>query len=239
MENSQNIERIVTAKFIGVVFLYMFMGLAITALSAGVVGYLFTRYFSINEFVGYDVIYLITLISSAVILVICSIWFSIAAYRSRIALIIPYIIYALAMGVLVSSFTMYVQFEVLALTFAVTCLSFLVMALIAIFTKKNLNFILVIVFGILLGSALISLTNVIWMLFIPIAFDYYYWIIEFAIFGVIMLITIYDIWHIKNIAERGEANNNVALYCAFNLYTDFINIFIRLLVIFANIKRKK
>jgi len=50
-----------------------------------------------------------------------------------------------------------------------------------------------------------------------------------------MLITIFDVWRVKKIAQRGEQTNNVALFCAFNLYVDFIYIFIRVLSFVASI----
>ena len=65
-----------------------------------------------------------------------------------------------------------------------------------------------------------------------------YWIVSFALFAAMMFITIFDIWNIKKICEKGEMSTNLELYCAFTLYVDFIYILIRvlyfLIIIFGN-----
>ncbi len=238
MEETRKIETIVTAKFMGIVFLYMFIALFITAGISALVGYLFTTIWPIDNSDNY-LIYLITLIVSAVLMIGVGCWFSIAGYRTKGGLYVPFVIYAILMGVLVSSFTMYVDFYVLSLTFAMTCIAFLIMALIGIISKGNINFLLIVALGILSGALFIGIMNWIWYLLFPALFEITYLIIEFSIFGVVMLITAVDVWRIKQIVLRGEANNNLALYCAFNLYVDFINIFIRILAVVSSSKRRK
>ena len=44
----------------------------------------------------------------------------------------------------------------------------------------------------------------------------------------------YDMQKIKQLAESGINNDNMAIIGAFELYLDFINIFIRLLKLFGN-----
>ena len=58
-----------------------------------------------------------------------------------------------------------------------------------------------------------------------------YWITDFVIFGIIFVITAIDINRVKKIAEMGgfSSNTNLAIYCAYTLYVDFINIFLRVL----------
>lgn len=222
-------------KFIGVTFLYMFIDLLITAAITVGLGYLFRSLFPISQegiiSEQFFPVYMGIMIGSFVSLLIISIWFSFSAVRGGKSLIIPFILYAVIFGVLCSSFTMFILPATIGLAFAMTCLAFGSMALIGYFARGNLSFLLVVVFGLLIGASLISLTNLIWMLVARASFQMFFWIVEFAIFGAVMLITIIDVWNIKKIAERGEANNNLALFCAFNLYTDFINIFLRILVI--------
>lgn len=236
MVGTKNIERSITAKFMGIVFLYMFIALFITAGTSALVGFLFTTFLPLTEETNQN-IYLITLIVSFILIIGVGFWFSFAGYRSKGGLYVPFAIYAILMGILASTFTMFIEFEVLAISFGITCLAFLCMALIGIFTKKNLNFLLIVVFGLLLGCFFIGLTNIIWYFFFPTTFLINYLIIEVAVFAVIILITLFDVWRIKKIAERGEANNNLALYCAFNLYIDFINIFIRIVSLVSSSKR--
>ena len=51
------------------------------------------------------------------------------------------------------------------------------------------------------------------------------------IFGIIFVITAIDINRVKKIAEMGgfSSDTNLAIYCAYTLYVDFINIFLRVL----------
>lgn len=239
MEETRKLQTLVTAKFMGIVFLYMFIALFITAGVSALVGYLFTTIWPIDYSDNTYLIYLITLIVSAVLMVGVNIWFSFAGYRTKGGLYIPFAIYSILMGVLVSSFTMFVDFYVLALSFAMTCLAFLIMALIGILSKGNINFLLIVALGTLSGALFIGIMNWVWYLLFPSLFDVAYLIIEFSIFVVVMLITAVDVWRIKQIVLRGEANNNLALYCAFNLYVDFINIFIRILSVVASSKKIK
>lgn len=78
-------------------------------------------------------------------------------------------------------------------------------------------------FGLLMGSGILILVNLL------MHSSTLYWVISFAIFAAMMFITIFDIWNIKKITERGEMSTNLELYCAFTLYVDFIYILIRII----------
>jgi|SRR5574344_290797 len=56
-----------------------------------------------------------------------------------------------------------------------------------------------------------------------------YWIIEGIFVVLIIISTFLDMYNIKKIASYGSSDNNIALYCALNLYGDFIILFIRVL----------
>ena len=62
-----------------------------------------------------------------------------------------------------------------------------------------------------------------------------YWVISYGMFAAMLLITIFDINRVKRIADSGEQSNKTAVLCAFNLYVDFIYIFIRILSIVVRI----
>ena len=104
------------------------------------------------------------------------------------------------------------------------------MFLISYLSKGSLNFLGVIGIGLLIGAALIGLVGWIFILtgFLG-AYMHLYWIVSFISFAAIMFITIWDMWRIKKIAEAGEMNDNLALFCAFTLYVDFIYLFLRVL----------
>ena len=215
------------------VFLYMFIGLAITtAVSFGIGAII---YASLVNGANPDMIgnvYLGLLISSGISLFILMIIINFVTLRGKHSILVPAILYCTLMGVLLSGFTLFVDWRLLGMAFGITSGIFLLMTLIAVITKSNLRPLLALGFGLLIGSLLLSLIN--WL----IGSDTIYWIVSFAIFAAIMFITMFDIWNIKKICEKGALSNNLALYCAFTLYVDFIYILIRILyfliIIFGN-----
>jgi hypothetical protein len=110
------------------------------------------------------------------------------------------------------------------MAFGITAGVFLLMGLIATFTRGNLAPLGMMGFGLILGAGVIALVN--WF----IGSSTLYWIVSFAIFAALMFITMFDIWNIKKITENGAGDRNISYYCAFIMYVDFINIFIRILL---------
>lgn len=234
---------VTSSKFIGRVFLYTFIALGITAVVAAIIGLVFSRAiqpidYNYTEFViDTNLIqpYLYLLIGSIVVYIPTIIWIHIVAFRGKGRLDIPFVLYAIIMGVLISAFTMFVPIEVIAISFGITCLVFGLLALIGLTAKRDLSFLGLVAMGIFFGALLVALFNIIWSLVFPGSFQMLYWVVSYAIFLAMMLITIFDVWRVKKIAQRGEQTTNVALYCAFNLYVDFIYIFIRILGIVASL----
>ena len=155
--------------------------------------------------------------------------------------VIPGLIYVTCMGTLLSAFTIVLDWRVLGLAFGITAGTFLLMSLIALISKGRMNGLAVVGLGLLIGSLFLGFINW-WMAYIlPDVWTWLMWVITFVTFGAMLLITIFDIWRIKKIAEQGEMSTNLELYLAFQLYVDFIYIFVRvvyfLLVIIAKAKR--
>lgn len=229
------------SKFIGMVFLYTFIALAITALVAAVVGFVFSSAICPIDAYTFEIDfnklmpYVYLLIGSAIAYFPLIIWIHFVAFRGRGRLDIPFVLYAIVMGVLISSFTMFVPFHLIAISFGITCVVFGLLALIGLTSKRNLSFLGLTASGIFFGAILMSLFNLIWMWISPSTYQTMYWLITFAIFIAMMLITIFDVWRVKQIAQRWEASTNVALYCAFNLYVDFIYMFLRILMFVTRI----
>lgn len=230
------------SKFIGKTFLYMFVALLITiAVSVGV-GLLFTHLFTTsytdNQFVGNIGAYLVLLIASAIGLLVVGIWFSVSAIRGKHSLWVPFIIYSILMGALLSFFTIFVSWDVLAISFGITTVAFGGMALIGLLSKRDLNFLAIVAMGLGIGILVLALTNTLFYFLAPVLFSWNYVLIQGLILLLVMIITIIDTWRVKKIAERGEANENLALYCAFNLYIDFIQLLIRVIYIVLIAKRR-
>ena len=215
------------------VFLYMFVGLAITTVVAfgigGAFAYALTQG-AVPEFILE--VGLIMTIVSAISLFILMFVIHFVTLRGKHSIAVPAILYCTLMGVVLSWFTLLIDWRILGMAFGITSGIFLMMTLIALFTKGNLSPLAMIGMGLFMGALILSLVN--WL----IGSEMIGWIVSFALFAAIMFITMFDIWKIKNICERGQMSTNLELYCAFTLYVDFIYILIRiiyfLLIIFAN-----
>ena len=153
--------------------------------------------------------------------------------RGKHSVLIPSIIYAVLVGVLFSSLTIFVDWRVIGMAFGITAGIFLLMSLIAIFTKGNLAPLAMMAIGLFIGGGILALLN--WIL----RSEMIYWIVSFVIFAAIMFITMFDIWRAKKITENGQADQNISYYLAFMMYVDFINIFIRILYFLLIIFGKK
>lgn len=232
-----------TVLNIGKVFLYMFIGLLITAVMAFGVGAIVAYSIGVNGSTevaeGVLVTYLIVLIVSAVALLVDMIIINFVVLRGRHSILVPGIIYAVLVGVLFSMLTILVDWRIIGMAFGITALAFLIMSSIAFLSKGSLAPLVIVIIGLGIGIGLLALFNWLFMIITGSAFNVLYWIITFGIFALVIFITIYDLWRIKKIAESGAMNNNLALYCAFVMYTDFINVFIRILYFLLIIFGKK
>ena len=224
------------------IFLYMFVGLLITAGVAVGLGLIFSNILgkpniSDAELSQAALTYFIIMGISALGVLILSVVLNVVLYRGNHSLIVPSILFTIFMGVLLSSFTIFIDWSVLGLAFGITAGTFGLMALIAFLSKGNLSGLAVAGIGLLIGAVLLGLVNWIMWLVSPSTWSSLNVIISFILLAAMMLITIYDMWRIKKICEHGEMNTNIELYCAFTLYTDFIYILIRILLIILASKR--
>ena len=229
-------------SLMGRVYGYMFFGILITAIIAFGVGILFNVWIfgqiSISEDLGNVekinstglITLLVVLGISAIGVLIMSFVVQGTYFRGKKSVMVPALIYSILMGLLLSSLVIFVPWPVLGITFLITAGIFGIMFLISYLSKGSLNFLGVIGIGLLIGAALIGLVGWIFILtgFLG-AYMHLYWIVSFISFVAIMFITIWDMWRIKKIAEAGEMNDNLALFCAFTLYVDFIYLFLRVL----------
>ena len=90
----------------------------------------------------------------------------------------------------------------------------------------------------LFGSMIVFLFSWLMSLWMP-ALGMMIYIIDFVIFIAIMLLTLVDIVRITRIAEQGEMSTNLALYCSFIIYVDFIYIFIRIVYYLAIFSQRR
>ena len=231
-------------SLVGRVYGYMFIGLLITAALAFGVGMLFNLWiFGTLDTANIDytdttttlsasgaMALLVTLIVSGLGVIVMSIVVNIVFIRGKHSVLVPALIYCVLNGLFLSSLVMFVPWEILGITFAITAGMFGIMFIISWISKGSLHFLGVAAMGLFLGALVLSLIGWIFMLTGALgAYINLYWIISLITFAAMMLITIWDMWRIKVMAENGSMNDNLALYCAFMLYVDFIYLFMRIL----------
>lgn len=232
-----------TTKWASKVFLYMFMAIGITAVVAAVIGAIFSNLWPITYGTEVNVdaakAYIALFIVAFIMYIPLILWIQFSVFKEKSRPMIPYVLYSIVMGVFISGFTMFIPFHLIAISFGLTCFTFGIMFVIGWFTKKDLSILGMIGYGMIIGIFFIAIFNIIWMLLFPATFEFIYWIISYGMFAAMLLITIFDINRVKRIADSGEQSNRTAVLCAFNLYVDFIYIFIRILSIVVRIYASK
>lgn len=236
--------------FLTRVFGVMFICLLITTAVAAGFGYGFQHYLvSTATIIEGEVVFsetalttLFTILGiSCIALLVMSFVLPITFARGKRNILIPLIIYVVLMGVMLSTFTFVFEWYLLVEAFGVTTLAFGVMALLGYVSKGRLTGIGAILSSLLIGALLLSGINFIIFLFggmsegtLMLSLG-----VSLMIFAFLMLVTMYDVWRIKQIAESGAGhNNNLVLYCAYILYSDFIAILIRVIYYLAIIRRR-
>lgn len=182
-------------------------------------------------------VYVIMLMVSAFAQIFLTVIISFTMMKGGKSSWIPMLLYSACMGVLISSFAFVLNWYTVLSAFIISALAFAGMSLIGYFAKNASAFALV-GFGALFAVALAALMNIFFIFFLPVGV----WstmniVISSIIIVAILSISAYEVWQIKAVAQHGYESSNLALYFAFQLYLDFIVIFIhllRILAIFAN-----
>ena len=220
------IERSTTFS-ISKIFGWLFMAMGITAVTAcGFALLLMTDFISPNA-------YAIIMIIAVLLMFIETFVMQYRVLRNKKSLILPFIIYSITMGLMLSTLVIALNPLYIALAFGITATLFGVMALYGYLTKRNLNVMGSLAFSLLMGAVIISIVNIF------MANSTIDWIVSFVSFGAIMLFVSVDMWRIKIIAESGIGTSNLCLYCAFQLYVDFIYIFMRIISFMLRISNNK
>ncbi len=213
------------------VFLWMGLGLLIT----GIVSLGLPNLLALIPAEASNTTYIVLMVISAIIMFPCVLIVNFKSLKPKsIGIRIAYILYSIAIGVMLSSTFMTIlavdgpnAIMTISMSFLISAGSFLLMGLIGALTKKNLSIIYPLLSALLMGCLIISLVNVF------IGSSIVYWITDFVILGVILVVSAVDINRVKKLAQAkalDDNQNSLAVYCAFNLYVDFINIFIRVLM---------
>ena len=210
---------------LGKVFGIMFLWLLATAAIAFGGGALFYNWLLADEVTASNGI-LATLVISGISLIVLTFVIQFWALRRDKGMIVLSSLYVLCMGLLCSSMTLFLDWQILGIALGLTTAIFGVLAIIGLLAK-NVRPIAMVGFMVLFGALIVSLGTWIISIFVPVNITLL-WILDFAIFGAMLLLVIVDMNQIGKICANGEMSRNLTLYCALTLYTDFVYIFIKI-----------
>ena len=233
--------------FLTKVYGWMFICLLITTVVAAGLGY--GMMFIMTSVADNDALLnnlitgmIVTLIVSAIALLIMSFVLPITFIRGKHNIIVPLMIYVTLMGILLSMFTWLFEPIILVEAFGITAIIFGIMALLGHLSKGKVAGIGVLMLGLIIGAGLIALINFLMILFGGIKPENVMlsWIVSLLIFAFLMFMTMWDVARISQIAAKGDtSNHNLVHYCAYILYSDFIALLIRVIYYLAIFTRRR
>ncbi len=215
------------------VFGWMFYGLIMTFLMA------FGLYLAAANNILSPETYVSVLLISSISYIVYSLiaTFAMAFVRKKSISITLYTIYALLLGACLSSIFITFEFNDIVYAIGTTALIFGIMALYGYFTKRDLTGFASILSMLFIGVLVMSFVNLI--LSMIRGFDIYngsYWLMSYLVLGIIIGYVAFDVQRIKYAASNGALRSSLPVYLAFCLYSDFIAIFLRILLIIAKNK---
>ena len=225
----------VKTKFLALIFLYLALGVFVTLGVGLLYSYILWSSFEAgsNEMaIAYMATFAISGIGIFVMMIINSVYIS----KTNKAPWVGFLIFAVLYGLLFSGvlLTGVITFYTLMEALGITTGLFLIMFLLGYFSKINWNPIAFIALTMLIGVLLVSMFFGIWYLISPSTFMLLDFIISIIFIIAVTLIVGVDANRAAKIAASGMANNNLALFMAYNFYVDFIGIFLRVLLLLAS-----
>lgn len=220
IENSSPIQDVGTNKKIySKTFIWMFLGLLATAIVS-----VFTYFSGFTEnFIG---IWPVLAIVEVVVVIVFSL---LIRKLPSYVIAVLFFIYAIINGITLSTIFAVFQLSSIIIVFFAASAIFGLSALYGYITNNDLSklgtiFIITLIVGVVVSIINLFLRNSM----LDIVLD---WVILLVFFGV----TAWDMQKVKMLANSEEGKDDrMAIYCAMDLYLDFINIFIRILSIFGN-----
>ncbi len=203
------------------VFAWMFLGLIVTAATAGVIG---SSDSMLTDVTANPLILIVVFVVQIGIVITLT---ARAEKLSPAAATGLFLFYSATNGVLFAFiFELYTS-QSIFMTFAITAGMFGAMAAWGYFTKADLTKLGAIAFMALIGLILATIVNVF------VANDALYWITTYAGVAIFCALTAYDMQKLKGYGQAGAASQGQAILGALILYLDFINLFLFLLRIFG------
>ena len=208
-------------KIFGKTFFWMFLGLLGTAIISA-----YTYYSGLCFNLISDGYWGGILILELLVVILFSLFFR---KLSPVAVGILYFAYSMINGITLSTIFAIFELNSIIYLFIISSLIFAVLGFIGYKTNKDLSKFGTYLMVFLIAGLILSIINLFFVK--STGFDLLLdWVILLVFFGV----TVYDINKIKELQVDPSLNSDkIHIYCAMQLYLDFINIFLRILSIFG------
>ena len=230
-----------TTRALSVVLGDMCIGLLVTAISCFGFSYLFASLIGnakTDEALASVATGLwVTMICSFIALLILNFVMSISLFKAKKGAWIPYILYAAIMGLALAPTIMWIDAATIGTAFAITAGIFLILFLIGYFSKADLTPLGLIALGLLFSIVFVPLPFLIIYIINPVMGALYNLIAAIVCSVVVVLMVTFDANRMAREIQGGVFTSNMALYYAYTFYSDFIMIFVRVLMILASSKR--
>ncbi len=250
-DNFKQVEQMPVGRAMARVCGYMTIALAITtAVAIGLAALMYyiifgnrtidqvVAAFNTGAFDGAIIGYLVVFSISAIVILIMSFAMPFLMNSEKRSAWPPFIIYSIFMGGMLSCLVLLCDIATLGQALGISFGAFLVMFLIGRFSKVNLNPLGLVAIGLFFVVLMVGLFAGLFYWMNPAGFRVMDLVINIIICGLMMIITAVDAYNIKKLLERGQSNRNVLLFCAYCLYSDFITLLIRVIIILMKAKSK-
>lgn len=235
------------SKFYTQIFLYFGLGILLTGVVSLLTSWIFGSIWPMSTIGDDGVIYIeetsmmaysVLLVVSAIALLIVSFVITFKSLKGSGSILVPYILYSVIMGIMLSSLSFFIgDAYIIGCALLITAVLFVGMAGIGYLTHNKLATWTKVLLGFSIAVILLTLLNLViipfgllggnWALFE--ASIWLYLLVEVVMLVFILIMVAVDMARIRTIAEHGAGSKNLALYCALNLYSDFISLFIYIL----------
>ena len=206
-------------------FMWMFVGLLVTFLT-GI--YVSTSETMIENIFSGSLYYIFILLEFVLVIVFSARIHKMSPTGAKVC----FLLYSFVSGLTFSS--IFIVFEVSSIiyVFLISAVIFGVFGLIGYKTNMDLSKVGTYLFMGLIGLVLVSIINIF------LKSDSLSFLLSILILVIFLGFTAYDVQKIKRYAESSMNQEVLAVYGAFELYLDFINIFIRILSLTAKRSRR-
>lgn len=244
----------VSTRFLAVVFGYMFLGLLITAGTAlGFAAFVVLNPAFVDATGAFTDVGATVVLSVGILSIVAawidSIVINILSVRSGKAPWVGFVLYAIFLGFALSLVLFAgVDFYTMGEAFGLTALCFGIMFLIGYFSPVDLTPFAFVALALFIGLALVGIFFFVDYLVLLGSGQWdaaeqtiflYDLIASIVIIVISMLVTGWDANRMNKMVEKGMTNQNIALFCAFNLYCDFITLFINILYVLLIAKNRR